>query len=69
MDDIQSLIEMARQAGPFAAVVMTTLWWLERQERRETQKKHEENVEKSLTAMTAVEAALHSMSLMLGKRE
>lgn len=69
MDAVAPILEMAKQAGPFAAFIMGFLWWQERAERREIQERHDKVVTEAIEAMIETKAALSAMSAMMGARK
>lgn len=62
MDQIfTQLWDAARQAGPFASLMLLVLWWFERQERMELQKGRDALYERVLTAMSETKEALRGL--------
>lgn len=60
------LVQLLTQGGPFAlAAVMGYLYWLERTERRELQKMHNELLERALTAIGAFSEAVKELKSVI----
>jgi len=67
MEALSDLAKLAQQAGPFAAVLMLTLWYFERQERIATQKKWDE--ERKELLIKAIEAIVSTKEAISGFRD
>jgi hypothetical protein len=55
------LIEWVSKAGAVAAPIFMFLWWDERSDRRELQKKLDQNAERTITAMVESKALLQTV--------
>lgn len=70
MDFPQQVVDWAATAGP--ATIFGLLWWLERGERRDLQKRYDDMVERALTGLNAAATAVQGLKDLLtagGRRE
>lgn len=62
MDQVfTGLWEAAKQAGPFASIMLLTLWWFERQERLELQRSRDALHERVFSAMSEAKDAMRAL--------
>lgn len=62
MDQVfAGLWDAAKQAGPFASLMLLVLWWFERQERQELQEGKDALIERVLMTMSETREALRGL--------
>ncbi len=62
------ILEQIRNGGAISGVVFAWLWWLERTDRKATQKKLDTLGERGFTVIESVKATLDAFRALLGGR-
>ncbi len=63
-ETLKAIIQAAQSAGPFATMIMATLWWLERKERLELQRERNGLLERVLVTMSGITQAVKDIRML-----
>ena len=65
---LAEFLELVRTAGTPAALLFCTLWWFERDERKDAQKELKSVAEKSTIAMTELKVLISQLYVIFGNK-
>lgn len=69
VDVVRQILELARSAGPFGAVLMFFMWYRSDKERIKLQGKFDEYSTNTVAALAGVKEALRDMNQLLAGRK